>query len=240
MYYNKTDTLTPILDDDIGPNHANLTTILQTELNFNMGNINKYSLQREENDIYVFCYGSDDPEQLCDRVGADYRDLISRTFPATATGWRRGFKGHSKGWGGCSTATIFETGKQEDTVCGTVVRMTPEEVTSLDPFEGCPYKYCRKIVKLTAYKPTTVSGSPRVEFKVNSQAYIMPEDRFNDFCDPSPAYKIACCKTIYTARRLLDKGDDRDITLKIYNAATKELKNEFKYSITNKDIPMNS
>jgi len=202
------------------------TTIPPTVLIFQMKNTTQIQIKDAKN-INVFCYGSNGPQQLCDRIGADYGHLISRTFPAVATGWRRGFKGHSQGWGGCSTATMFETGQQEDTVRGTVVRMTPGEVKSLDPFEGYPHKYYRKTLKLTVYKATTGSGSLLEGFEVESQAYVMPEDQYNEFREPSPAYKIACCKTIHTARTLLGESDNRDITLKVYNAVTKELTSEF-------------
>ena len=64
----------------------------------------------------------------------------------------------------------------------------------------------------------------------------MHEDKYNDFADPSDEYKLACCKTIYTSRKLLGKGVDREIELQIYNAVTKKSTGEFKYSITNQDI----
>ena len=78
--------------------------------------------------IWIFCFGSNGPKQLCERIGADYKDLMSRTLPAEAKGWLRGFKATAMTWGGKSTATIWKTGKEEDSVLGTVVKMTLDEV----------------------------------------------------------------------------------------------------------------
>ena len=101
--------------------------------------------------MYIFCYGSNGPKQLSDRVVADYNDILRRTYPVIAKGWLRGFKSKSRNWKGCSTATIFQTGKEEDTVYGTAVRLTKAEIQKLDPFEGYPYKYGRFPVKVTAF-----------------------------------------------------------------------------------------
>ena len=91
----------------------------------------------------------------------------------------------------------------------------------------------------------------------NCQAYVMPEDKHNEFVDPCRRYKIACCKTIYTHHKLLSsmKGEpfpgcgvgsndranpkqelQREISLDINNAATKESKGTFHYILTHKDL----
>ena len=114
--------------------------------------------------------------------------------------------------------------------------MTKQEVESLDPYEGFPFKYYRKELKLTAFNVTDSSEAPAEGFELNCQAYVIHDDKYNDYAEPSDEYKLACCKTIYTARRLLGKGSDRAISLQIYNAATKEHAGEFKYSITDDDI----
>ena len=106
---------------------------------------------------------------------------MGRTLPAIAKGWLRGFKNKSGSWGNASTATIFETGNEEDTVCGTVVKMTPEEVKMLDPYEGYPWLYYRKVVKLTAYMVMGGTSSP---MELDSQAYIIQEEKYNNFVEP--------------------------------------------------------
>ena len=194
------------------------------------------SNQTTDTDIYIFCFGSNGPKQLCERIGADYQELMGRTLPAVAKGWLRGFKSLASTWGGRSTATIWETGKEEDTVLGTVVKMTKQEVESLDPYEAYPFKYDRKEIKLTAFKVSEGKEESTEGFELNCQAYVIHEHKYNDFAEPSDEYKLACCKTIYTARRLLGQGGNRDISLQIYNAATKEHTGEFKYSITDDDI----
>ena len=132
--------------------------------------------EAQKDHIYIFCYGSNGPRQLCERIGAEYKDLMTRTLPAIAKGWLRGFKSLAVTWGGCSTATIWETGKQEDTVCGTIVKMTPEEVASLDPYEAYPWKYYRKVIKVTAYKAGPTAESPLEAVEVDCQPYIIVED----------------------------------------------------------------
>ena len=91
---------------------------------------------------------------------------MSRTLPAVAKGWLRGFKATASTWGGKSTATIWETGKEEDTVCGTVVKMTLDEVEELDPYEAYPFKYNREHLTLTAYKASDGTGEPGEGFEL--------------------------------------------------------------------------
>ena len=108
--------------------------------------------QTNEDHIWIFCFGSNGPKQLCERIGAEYKDLVSRTLPAQAKGWLRGYKATAVTWGGKSVATIWQTGNQEDSVCGTIVKMTKAEVAALDPYEAYPFKYDRISLTLTAFK----------------------------------------------------------------------------------------
>ena len=142
--------------------------------------------QTNDDYIWIFCFGSNGPKQLCERIGSNYEDLVSRTLPAVAKGWLRGFKATSATWSGKSVATIWQTGNEDDAVCGTVVKMTNQEVERLDPFEGHPFKYKRQVVKLTAFKV----GEPDEGFELECQAYIiLDKEDYNVFVDPSDAYK---------------------------------------------------
>ena len=62
------------------------------------------------------------------------------------------------------------------------------------------------------------------------QAYVRV--KHEDFVDPSDAYKIACCKTVYTHRSLLGRGEERSIELPIFNACTNKQDSTFKFTIT--------
>ena len=64
----------------------------------------------------------------------------------------------------------------------------------------------------------------------------MKEQVHNEWHDVPQAYKVACCKTIYTHRKLRGLGGNRDFNLQIYNAVTKQLESEFKYTIDDKTI----
>ena len=237
----------------------------------------------DEDYIWIFCFGSNSLKQLSDRVQTPYPDLITRTFPAIAKGWLRGFKAITKSWENKSTATIWFTGNVvDDFVTGIVVKMTKLEVSKLDPYEGYPYKYIRINLKLNVYDrnsnknnvvetneddddksssgyttttSTTTTTTTNDDMKDgwyelgpnNCQAYVMHEDKYNEFVDPSEKYKIACCKTIYTHSKLLsarsdddvdttDEEKQRNISLTIRNAATKQYISTFQYRITDQDI----
>ena len=106
--------------------------------------------QAQENLTYIFCYGSNGPRQLSERVGTDLESLMARTVPAEAKGWKRGFCGNSVFWENKSPATLFQTGVESDFVEGTAVAMTEDEIDNLDPYEGYPYLYNRFDMQLVA------------------------------------------------------------------------------------------
>ena len=104
------------------------------------------------NDIWIFCYGSNSPRQLCDRIGTPYDSILNRLLPVKLQGYRRGFCNQAASWGGKSTATLFATGNDEDEVFGIAFHMTLEEVETLDPYEGYPWKYDRKEITMQAWR----------------------------------------------------------------------------------------
>ena len=110
----------------------------------------KKNKSMQSGECYIFCYGSNGPRQLSERVKTDYDEMMAKTMPCELIGWKRGFKGLAMTWGG-STATLYKTDDPNDVVVGTAVKMTTAEVAALDPFEAAPFKYERRFVKVTAY-----------------------------------------------------------------------------------------
>ena len=72
------------------------------------------------------------------------------TLPVELRGYLRGFKGYTDRWKG-SVATFYKTENPNDTVLGTVVKMTPEQVKILDGYEGHPTFYERIDLSVLAY-----------------------------------------------------------------------------------------
>ncbi len=75
---------------------------------------------------YVFCYGSNHPEQLSRRLGAKIDDLVSRSISCTLPGFKRVYTGAARSWAGGSVANVVR--HQESHVVGYAVRMTPNEI----------------------------------------------------------------------------------------------------------------
>ena len=156
--------------------------------------------------------------------------MMKKTLPCELKGYRRGFKGFAGTWGG-STATLYKTDDNNDVVVGTAVKMTMAEVEALDPFEAHPFKYLRQDVKVTAYNLNQETGLFTEPCELDTQAYIMREEVHNNWKGVPDAYKVACCKTMYTHRKLRGMGDNRDFVLPIYNAVTKKLEEEFEFKV---------
>ena len=84
-------------------------------------------------------------------------------MPVELKGYLRGFKGYTERWNG-SVATLFETGNPSDSVLGTVVKMSDEQVAILDTYEGHPTFYKRRDLKVTAYNFDEATGSHTKSF----------------------------------------------------------------------------
>ena len=114
---------------------------------------------------YVFCYGSNHPEQLSRRLETTIDSIMSRAISCKVKGFKRVYVGVSRNWGGNSVANIIRD--PESYVLGYAVSMTPEEISKLDVFEGYPTWYDRIKVELTSIKK---DGSEAV---LNGIAYEM-------------------------------------------------------------------
>ena len=103
-----------------------------------------------DSNTYVFCYGSNHPEQLSRRLETTIDSIMSRAISCKVKGFKRVYVGVSRNWGGNSVANIITD--PESYVLGYAVSMTPEEILKLDVFEGYPTWYDRIKVELTSIK----------------------------------------------------------------------------------------
>ena len=102
----------------------------------------------QSTDIWILCYGSNGPRQLGNRIGKPYEEIIDRMCAVKLRGYIRAFCGVGPRWDNASVATLLRTDNNEDAVEGIALRMTQEEVTRLDVFEGYPDWYNREDVVL--------------------------------------------------------------------------------------------
>ena len=146
-------------------------------------------------------------------------------------GFKRAFCNLSPHWDNTSPATLLRTGNLDDVVEGVALRMTQEEISTLDPFEGFPSWYNREDITLETY---VRNGDELEQTTVQGQAYIQTSQ--DTFVEPCLNYKIACCKTLYMHKRLLNPQADTMIELDIVNGMTLEHVGLFMYSLSDEDI----
>ena len=184
----------------------------------------------ESDGTWIMCYGSNGPRQLCNRIGTPYESIRTRMCPVKLYGYKRGFCGTAPRWEDTSPATLFETGDQSDCVEGIALCMTQDEISALDPFEGFPTFYNRVNISMSAYQESSKEWT-----QIEGQAYIQTTQ--DVYVEPSLDYKIACCKTLYMHKRMLEpRGADMMIELDVINAMTREHEGQFIYCLTDEDI----
>jgi len=129
--------------------------------------------------IPVFCYGSNNPEQLTQRLG--HRPEMAGAY---LEDYRRSFVGHSQKWNGgvCSLEKAF--GK---TVYGLVAYLTAADIKQLDRFEGWRADDSGATVK-RKLKVTTQQGQ-----ELTALVYL---GTATERKAPSQAYREAIAKTI--------------------------------------------
>ena len=101
--------------------------------------------------IYNFAYGSNiNLEQMQRRCPG-----AIPVGPAVLSGWKLSFAGKSRIWGG-AVATV----KRKSGVCtaGVVYRVTPADLDRLDRFEGYPFVYNRRKLKVKILGNTWVKA----------------------------------------------------------------------------------
>lgn len=128
---------------------------------------------------YLFCYGSNDPQQLGERLNRRSIEGVG----AWVEGYGRVFRGYSQRWGG-GVASIEKDPRRN--VYGWVAKVSASELTTLDRFEGVASgNYKRVNIKVETLDGDTLSAI----------AYVSTS---RDFNRPSQAYLNAVLKTIST------------------------------------------
>lgn len=128
----------------------------------------------------VFCYGSNNPDQLSERIG--HRPKMEGAY---LEGYQRIFVGYSQKWQGGVGSLKKAPGKQ---VYGLVAYLSSEDIQKLDRFEG--------------WHPDNVSGSTIKKYlKVTTQqgkkiTVLVYLGTATDRNPPSQAYREAIAKTI--------------------------------------------
>ena len=54
--------------------------------------------------------------------------------------------------------------------------------------------------------------------------------------EPCHEYKVACCKTVFQHKLMMEDNPSRNITLEIYNACDEKKTGDFSYTITDEDV----
>ena len=83
-------------------------------------------MENMDEGVYVFCYGSNHPEQLSRRLESSIKDILSRSISCTLPGFKRVYTGKSRTWEGKSVANIVRCLDHE--AQGYAVMMSSEEI----------------------------------------------------------------------------------------------------------------
>ncbi|CAI2380245.1 unnamed protein product [Moneuplotes crassus] len=197
---------------------------------------------KEESDLtWVFCYGSNHPEQISRRLKVPLAKVLEKCRACSAKGYIRAFMGISKKWDETSPSTIIKSTNKarlnspvlkdsSDEFKAFAYGMTSEELSMMDKWEGVPFQYKREEITLT--------GKDGVEFE--GLAYIKVSDE--RFVYPSEKYLEACGKTIMAYWYLPPKTSESDIKsptesyfsvgFEVVNATTGEKEGEYESKIS--------
>ena len=150
----------------------------------------------QQNDILMFCYGSNGLTQLSERVETSLDLILAQTVSCEARGYIRTYAGVNFRWENTSVADLKKTNNPAHIVSGLAVWLTQDQVFKLDKWERTPDHYYRDNIELHVY---TTLGENQTK-QVRGQAYF--QTKLEEFVNPSHKYKVACCKTIFTSRKL--------------------------------------
>lgn len=139
---------------------------------------------------WLFSYGSNDPQQLGERLNREFVDGTG----AWLEGYGRVFRGYSQRWGG-GVASLDKDRSRN--VYGWVTKVTNADLSTLDRFEGVASGNYRRIT----VHVKTLDGD-----EVDAIAYVSNSREFNK---PSQAYLKAVVKTISS----FWTNDDRPIKI---------------------------
>lgn len=130
---------------------------------------------------YLFCYGSNGPKQLEERLG--YKPVLRAAY---AQGYRRYFRGWSTKWQG-GVATLL---KEKGQTFGLVAEVDSEDLDRLDIFEG---------VRSGNYKRAKIDvmvADDNGNFKKKKCVVYLSKSK--EFNPPTKKYLQAVLKTIST------------------------------------------
>ena len=129
----------------------------------------------------LFCYGSNNPKQLAERVGEP-----KWTAPAFSRAYKRVFRGWSERWGGGVASLLKSTSRP---TFGYVAMVSSSQLSVMDQYEGVGGGYyVRKEIPVVYVDPKT---DERVSTK--AIAYVATSREFNA---PSDKYLDAVFRTI--------------------------------------------
>ena len=145
------------------------------EIDYNvLEDIDEDEKSEEDDNVYLFCYGSNHKEQLEERIGRndiEYNKASARNYEII-------FGGYSDNWNG-AVASIIES---NDSICkGAYAIVTEDELEILDSFES-------------NYERQEISIITDTDNEKNAFVYIKYETDWSEH--PSTDYLEACYKTI--------------------------------------------
>ena len=135
-------------------------------------------MEQNEHLTPIFCYGSNHPAQIAERLKLDLDYVLKNWFPCTLKGYRRAFEGVAPFWEDKSAATIVKSG--EDDINAFAFCMTDDQVAQMDVYEDIPTFYTREDVELVKRDGEVVKG----------QVYIMNPTGIYNY--PSDEYLKRC------------------------------------------------
>jgi hypothetical protein len=101
--------------------------------------------QQQDNDVYLFCYGYNNPRQVASLLNIPLSELLPKCVPCTLKGYKRAFAGKDSVFEFRSVATII---KDPEGVIETYAFTIKEsQIKFIDEFEVYPEEYDRIIVQ---------------------------------------------------------------------------------------------
>jgi hypothetical protein len=121
----------------------------------------------EKKFMYLFCYGSNNPDQLAERLEREVE-----VFPAYVNDYQRVYRGYSQKWGGGVGALKKMKGHQ---CFGLVVEVDKNDIELMDVYEGYPDFTSKKMIDgFVSDKKSKmmIYSSTKTDWHVPSKAYL--------------------------------------------------------------------
>ncbi|CAI2379066.1 unnamed protein product [Moneuplotes crassus] len=127
---------------------------------------------------WIFCYGSNHPEQISRRLEVPLEDVLANCRACTAKGYTRAFMGITSLWNNTSPSTII---KAESKDCKAFAYlMSAEEVVQMDKWEGIPLYYTREDILLEDKQGEVFAG--QVYLQVPQEEFVYPDEGYLQAC----------------------------------------------------------